>query len=160
MHQSIAQIAALYNLNTQLLTKTLAGIKDEDTSTRPNDKANSANFVAGHTVSSRYSVAACLGLKEECPWGELYGMGAKIKDASEYPSMDEIKKVWADISEKIAAQLEKVDEATLNAEGAWQPPGCEKTNLGIVTFLQFHESYHIGQLAYLGRLLGGEQLFG
>ncbi len=160
MHQSIAQIAALYNLNTQLLTKTLAGIKDEDTFARPNDKANSANFIAGHTVSSRFSVASSLGMKEECPWGELYGMGAEIKDASEYPSMDEIKKVWDDLSAKLAARLEEVGEDVLNAEGAWQPPGCEKTNLGIASFMQFHESYHIGQLAYVSRLFGGEQLFG
>jgi uncharacterized damage-inducible protein DinB len=36
--------------------------------------------------------------------------------------------------------------------------GADETVGGIVSFVALHEAYHIGQLAYVTRLLGGERL--
>ena len=45
-------------------------------------------------------------------------------------------------------------------EPPYSIPGIEKTTAGTLAFLSLHESYHVGQLAYILRLHGREKLVG
>ena len=86
--------------------------------------------------------------------------GTEAMASSELPSLDELKKAWEDISTKMNKRLEEVTEDELSKEPPWQPPVDEKTIRGAIAFLSLHESYHVGQMAYIRRLLGYDQLVG
>jgi len=124
------------------------------------EHGNSFLFVAGHITAYRHSVAALLGVKEEWPHQALFARGAEVKDPSAYPSLDEIKTAFDSISAKINKRFLEVTEADLSGPAPFKMPGLEETAGGIVAFLAMHEAYHVGQLAYILRLHGGERLVG
>ena len=160
MHQTMTAVADQYKLNTKLFDKVLEGVKDNQQFTSPMEVANSVNWVAGHLVSSRYGVANMLGIEDKCPWGDMYDMGVDLKDSSEYPSLAEIKSAFKEISAKLESGLESAPESALTKEPPWQGPGMENSIRGTVAFMSFHESYHLGQLGYLRKLLGLDRAFG
>ncbi|MCP4685348.1 MAG: DinB family protein [bacterium] len=160
MHQTLSAVADLYKLNTNIFEKILEGFENARQFERSGENANSVNWIAGHMASSRFGVAAALGLEEKCPWGDLYDMGAEVSDTSKYPSLDEIKAVWKDLSGKIVKGMEEVSEDQLAGKPAWEPPAVEHSNRGIVAFMSFHESYHMGQLGYLRKIHGLDSAFG
>jgi uncharacterized damage-inducible protein DinB len=138
----------------------LKNFEDDRQFDRPLDKANSVNWVAGHIASARYGVADSLGIKAKCPWGNLYDRGAEVADKAKYPSLQEIKTVWKDISAKIVKGLQEATEEQLSKEPEWQGPGMENSVRGVITFLSFHESYHMGQLGYLRKIHDLDGAFG
>lgn len=160
MHQTMAAVTDQYKLNTMLFDKVLDGFQDSEQFTRPIDKANSVNWVAGHLASSRFSVANMLGVEDQCPWGKLYEGGKETQDPSEYPSIGEIKAAFKDISAKLEAKLAAASEDELAKEPPWKAPGMEPSVRGSVAFMSFHESYHLGQLGYLRKFHGLEGAFG
>ncbi|RKX26101.1 MAG: hypothetical protein DRP45_04415 [Candidatus Zixiibacteriota bacterium] len=160
MNATISAAVDSYRINTASFEQALDNIPADDTFHRPMDKGNTVNFVAGHMVASRYLVANVVGLKDEFAFGNLYDRGAKVTDNSAYPSLDEIKKAWNDITPKLMKRLEEATTEELSAKPPFEVPYVENTVGGIVSFLAWHESTHIGQLAYLGRLYGDTQLFG
>jgi len=58
--------------------------------------------------------------------------------------------VTRDILERIAELL----EGMLQGQSEQQLPTDDRTLLGAISFLLHHESYHIGQMGLLRRLLG------
>jgi uncharacterized damage-inducible protein DinB len=160
MHPSIVSIAELYRLNTSLFEKIMGDIKDVDLTTRPLGKANSAHFIVGHLVVSRFGIAGMIGLEGRPDLKKLFGMGAKDQNPSAYPPISELMSDWMVVSEKMLKRLGEMTEAELTAAPPFEIPGVEKSVRGCINFLVFHESYHVGQLAYIARLHGGERLFG
>ena len=160
MHQSMTAVSDLYKLNTSLFDRVLKGFDVSRQFIRPIEKANSVNWIAGHLVSSRYDVASMLGVGDKCPWGNLYDMGVELKDSSDYPSLEEIKSAFVEISAKIIAGLETASEDQLSKEPPWKGPGMENSVRGTISFLSFHESYHLGQLGYLRKFHGLDGAFG
>ena len=160
MNPSIKQVADQYTLNNWLLWKAVGDIKESDMYTRPDEKANSMHWLVGHMTTSRYGVAGMLGIDDKPAWGEIFNRGTEALASSELPSLDELKKAWDDISAKMTSRLGEVTEDELSKEPPWQPPIDEKTIRGAIAFLSLHESYHVGQMAYIRRLLGYDQLVG
>jgi uncharacterized damage-inducible protein DinB len=87
-------------------------------------------------------------------------MGAEVKDPSAYPSIGEIHTSFLDISAKLKARFETLTEADLAGEPPYSIGGIEKTTAGLLAFSSLHESYHVGQLAYIIRMHGGKTLVG
>ena len=160
MNLQLKPIADLYNVNTNLFLKALDMADEKDLFDRPLGKANSLHWVAGHLTASRFTVANMLGLKAEFPKAALFNFGVEPQDPSDYPTIEEIVLAWNDISEKIEDQFKKVSDDVLAGKPPFEVPGVEKTVAGMITFLQLHESYHVGQMAYINRLHGGDKLVG
>jgi hypothetical protein len=160
MNPQLKPIVDLYNVNTNLYLKALDMAEEKDLFDRPMGKANSLLWVAGHLAASRFTVANMLGLKVEFPKAELFNYGSEPTDSSAYPTIEEIVLAWNDISEKLMDQFEKVSDDVLAGKPPYDVPGVEKTVAGMVAFMQLHESYHVGQLAYINRLHGGDKLVG
>lgn len=160
MNQQLKPIVDLYNINTNLFLKALDMAEEKDIFDRPLDKANSLHWVAGHLTASRFTVAKMLGLEIEFPKAELFDNGAEPQDPSVYPTIKEIVLGWSDISEKLEILFERANDDILAGKPPFEVPGVEKTVAGMVAFLQLHESYHVGQMAYINRLHGGERLVG
>ena len=160
MNQKMTYIANLYKVNTGLVIKALEMSNASEHHTRIGDKANSFHWIAGHLTASRFTVANMLGLNEQFPNDELFSFGSEPKDPSAYQSIDEIKQAWGEIAEKLLARLEEVTDADLDGEAPFEVPGVPKKIGDLVSFLQLHESYHVGQLAYINRMQGSERLVG
>lgn len=160
MKDSIKTVSTFYNLNAGVLDKCLAGITPEQYSQRPNDTTNSVHWILGHIACSRYFVAGMLGLENNFKHNQYFDYGAKLKDHSVYPSPDELAESFKDIHGKIIECLKNPPLDKLKEKPSVDFPGVEPTVLGAVTFMAFHESYHIGQISYLKRFLGHDRLFG
>jgi hypothetical protein len=160
MKHNIKPIVELYKINTDLFRKALKMASSSDMHKRPNDKGNSFLWVVGHLTAYRFLVAQLLGIKDEFPLANLFKYGAEPVDPSVYPGFEQIKNEWENITAKMLARLVEVPDEVLAEERSHDIPGVEKTVEALVCFMQLHESYHIGQLAYINRLHGGERLFG
>jgi len=160
MHPKMVHIAGLFHITQRLFDKASSEIKPENVTVRPDERGNSFLFVAGHITGYRYSVAALLGLKEEWPHKALFERGAEVTNPTSYPPLDDIRKAFSDISAKINTRFGDITEAELAKPAPFKMPGLEESAGGIIAFLAMHEAYHVGQLAYILRMHGGERLVG
>ena len=127
---------------------------------RPDNKANSIHFILGHITGTRYQIAQLLGEHAEFAHEALFDRGVAIKDAAEYPPFSQVKAAWDTISLRMPQVLETATEEQLSGPAPFDPPGMEKNVRGLLSFMAFHESYHIGQISYVRRLLGHAGPFG
>lgn len=160
MESSVTELAKLYAFNTGFYQKALNVFSPEEVLIRPEGKANSVNWVAGHMATSRIGVLNSLGQEEKDPWDELYEFGAEVKEDSAYPPLELIKQVWDDASAKLSTRFPRITLEQLEGVPPFEPPGMEKSLRGYLYFMYMHETYHLGHLGYLGRLFGHGRLFG
>lgn len=160
MEKCFMSIAEQFRLNAAIIERVLDGFTDETIHKRPDGTGNPAHFILGHITATRYQLARILGVKIEADWEKLFDRGAEVKDAAQYPSTTELREAFGRVAEAMAQRFEEVTEIDLSAEPPWEPPTMENSIRGLANFLAFHESYHIGQLGYLRRLVGLEGAFG
>ncbi|HLA79851.1 MAG TPA: DinB family protein [Vicinamibacteria bacterium] len=154
MHPSIAAVAQVFGASTALFEKALAGLDREALLRRPGTETNPILWIAGHLASSRYGLATALGRQRDVPWGTLFFKGAAVGDLSALPEVGSIQEGWREISALLAARLEELTEAELAAPFPRSFPIPDRSLRGAITFLAFHEGYHLGQMALLRKWLG------
>ena len=160
MNPSVSILAQQYQLNHALVSAAVKDLPEKHIAERINDIGNSMKWLTGHLATSRYVLMKLLGIDEGCPLGDLFARGAEVKPDNECPSLDEILKVWNDVTGKLDARLEKITDEALATESPIQFPIADNTVLGGIAFLSLHETYHVGQLAYIRRLHGGDGITG
>lgn len=136
--------------NSEMLSLGLSDLSQEHAVHRlKNGAGSSIAYLAGHLTSSRYGLLKSLGAATENPFQDLYGADVGSKDGSAYPSITELRAGWDDAAEKLHSALEAVtDEEALAADEDGFPIP-DQTMRGRLTFLAWHESYHIGQIGIL-----------
>lgn len=154
----IQPLVSLFNLQSRLFNNTLEGIPGDKESRRPGDANNHAQWLAGHLVSTRYFIGSLIGLREEEPHPEFFAQGKGIDDTLTYPTLEQSKKDWKVITEKIGKRLSEVSDEDLSKEAPFPNPTGDNSVGGMLDFLTHHEAYHIGQLGYLRKYLGNEAM--
>ena len=154
MHPTLAPLADLFRLNTKLFRNSLASLDEVDATARPNEHTNSAAFIGGHLVETRAWMGRYLGLDTTSPFGGVLEHATSLDQIKVFPKLVEIRPEWEILSEAVSARLDQLTEDQLAGPGAPKFPGVAPTVLGGIAFLLQHESYHIGQLAYLRKYLG------
>ena len=104
-----------------------------------------------------------LGLLEEpfdTGWTDLFTRGSAPHEASSYPSKDDIDKTHRQIVDRLRARFNLLTEADLAAPARGKQVPGSRTVGDQLAFLAFHESYHIGQLAYVRKALGHSAIAG
>jgi len=155
-----APIAGLYQVVSQLIEKSLADLKDEHLHARPNERTNPIHWIFGHMIDARYEVARILGAKAEHSFGKMFSMGEEVTDPADYPSLEELRESFKTINSILDERFKSVTDGEYHAEAPHAFPGQEKTIAGCVTFLSFHEAYHVGQIAMIRKSFGYEKLVG
>lgn len=159
--KSIAPCIQQYALSAHLFEKVLKGLGQKELMRSPGADSNPMIWVAGHVVQSRATLLHMLGVKKETPWGELFSRGAsRPEDITRYPKIEEILSVWNEMAGGLMGRLNALTEQDLEKEAPLELPGPDKTIRNAITFLAFHETFHIGQMAYLSKWLGRGQLVG
>jgi uncharacterized damage-inducible protein DinB len=104
-------------------------------------------------------VLQMLGDRVETGWGNLFDRGTKIGDAKQYPSGAEIARVMREVSPRLHDALSTLSDEHLSKPASLPIPGI-KTLADELAFFALHDSYHVGQLAYIRKSLGYPGLAG
>ena len=161
MDQSIATLAPLFRATNDLFHRGLDGVSREDLLRRPHDDSNPLIWIAGHAMTSRSSLTRiCGGENVENPWAKIFARGASVDSNVSYPEVSEIVDLWDNVTEKLMNRLELLDDEELTKPAGFPIPTGDNTKRGAIVFLNYHETYHIGQIAYLRKWLGYSQLVG
>jgi uncharacterized damage-inducible protein DinB len=156
----IAGAANAFRQNAEMIEKSFKDLTPEEWVKRPNETSNSILWVTAHIVWARSRTLSFLGAEWSRPWLSLFGRGAKAADTAEYPSPEEVVLAWQDVAQVLTAELEKASEEVLSSPSPPRIPSADGKISGLVNFLAWHETYHVGQAAYLRCWLGHEGVSG
>jgi uncharacterized damage-inducible protein DinB len=151
---SIAVAAVSYNQNADFLKKNVAGLSDEEWISRPTGSANHLLWIVGHICWARSALLKRMGEEWSKPWFSLFVRGAKLDESAAYPTPAEAMAAWDESSARLNAAMESVSEELLAAPSTQGPPSADGRVSGVVNFLAYHETYHVGQASYLRSCLG------
>jgi hypothetical protein len=152
--------AFIYERNQDLLAKAMEGLTEEQWSARPLEACNSALWVLGHLIWARSRALKLVGFTWTKPWLDLFARGSRPLDSKQYPPADDLLDAWEDLCSTLPATLEEIPEEVLERPVQQPSPSFNGKVGGMVSFLAMHESYHVGQMVYVRRLLGGEEAVG
>jgi hypothetical protein len=159
MSNDFFNIAGIFKTNTGLFTRTIQGIPADKLLARPGDDSNHLLWIAGHVVVHRAMVLKILGQEWAAPWEGLFTRGVKLAAPGDYPPIEEIVKAWDEVSPRLASSLASASPESL-AEPVSKGITLDGKMSGKIAFLSFHETYHVGQMAYLRKWLGFGQAVG
>ena len=159
MSAELLNIAGIFKTNTELFKKTLQGIPPERLFDRPGKDSNHMLWIAGHVVVHRAHVPKMLGQEWSTPWEGLFLRGAKLTAHEQYPGIAEIMQSWDEVTGKLASSLAGASPESLAAPRSKGITFDGKVG-GAIAFLSLHESYHVGQMAFLRKWLGYGQAVG
>lgn len=154
MDPRIAPLAELLRLNLRLFGNCLDGLGEAAARVRPSESTNSAAYVAGHLVESRFYILKLLGAEPANPLRGFTGEWKGIADIAEWPSLQEISAGMAVAAEALDRRLESVTAAELDAKLDPWFAGVSGTVFGQLNFMVQHDSYHLGQLSLLRKYAG------
>jgi hypothetical protein len=160
MDSALSTVVPLFRANDSLFHHALDGIAREDLLRRPHDNSNPLLWVAGHAMTSRWSLTKISGEDMENQWAKIFGRGATVDSNVTYPEVSDIVSLWDKVTEKLMSRLEVLEDYELSKPVSFPVPTGDKTRRGAIVFLNYHETYHIGQMAYLRKWLGYSQLVG
>ena len=118
-------------------------------------------WIYGHVVQTRATMLALLDDPFETAWTTFHSRGSALHGKrSRYPSREDIDRTHRQIVDRLRARFDLLTEQDLAAPARGkQLPGA-RTVGDQLAFLAFHESYHIGQLAYVCKALGHSAIAG
>jgi len=159
MSTDFFNVSGIFKTNTDLFKRTIQGVPPDRLFARPGDDSNHLMWIAGHVVVHRALVLKILGQEWAAPWEGLFVRGSKLMAPEQYPGIEEIMQAWDDVSGRLASSLAGASPEAL-AQPVSKGPTLDGKISGKIAFLSFHESYHVGQMAYLRKWLGFGQAVG
>lgn len=153
MIREVAPLSEILNLNTSLFFNSLKHVDDSLAQTRLGGVGNNMAFIALHLLDARCYMARYVGLDYTHPFEGLEEVNS-IADMREYPPVQGMLDSWRAVSAQLMEGLPEVTEEYLGQKSSVEFPVDDSTVLGGLAFLLQHESFHIGQLAFLRRQLG------
>lgn len=154
MEAPLVPLAGIFELNTDLLLNCIDGLTDAEAQRRLDAGGNSLAYLAAHLADSRHFLVARLGHPLANPLASVLAAARGIDDIRAWPPLGEMRDAWLAVSDHLAAALESVTAEELAQPNSHRFPLSDTTQLGLVSFLAQHDSYHVGQMAFLRRQLG------
>ena len=159
MESEFTNVKGMFKINTDLVNKAIADVAAEDWFRKPGDDSNHLMWVMGHLIVHRGRTLKLLGEQWDTSWASLFARGVQRVDDAEYPSSDEMRSAWNQVSADLSAALKNAPAEVLSKEAPAGPTLDGKLS-GSVAFLAFHDAYHAGQVSYLRKWLGYGQTVG
>lgn len=154
MLESLKPLYRIASLNRRLFLSALIGVDDQLGQKRINPLTNNMSFVAIHVLDARYYLCRYLGDEIVNPFEEQLKEVRQVEDMKNYPALQEIKNSWYDVSVHLDKIFSDLMNEKLSEVSETKFPVNDETKLGGLAFLLQHESYHIGQMAFLRKALG------
>jgi uncharacterized damage-inducible protein DinB len=150
----IAIAALSFRQNDSFLKQSVKGLADDEWVRRPNQHSNHLLWIVCHMAWTRTMLLRRLGAEWTTPWMGLYARGEPCVESPECPSPLAALEAWNETCTRLDAAMESASEQLLDTPATQGPPSPDGRLSGIVNFLAFHETYHVGQAAYLRSWLG------
>jgi uncharacterized protein YndB with AHSA1/START domain/uncharacterized damage-inducible protein DinB len=153
-HPAVAPLALIFRVNDSLAERTLDKITDEELWRRPTDRSNPMLWILGHMVNTRAQMLAMFGEPFDPGWGDVFNRGAGLGDAVGYPAREAVQAVSKDVNARLYARLGALTDTELARPATRSPNPAVKTIVDQIAFMVMHDTYHVGQLAYVRKALG------
>ena len=154
MDTDFANIAGMFKTNTEIVNKAIADVDPEHWFKTPGDDSNHLMWVMGHLVVHRGHTLKTLGVDWNNQWASLFARGTERLADTEYPSAEEMRAAWQEVSEHLSAALQQPSADVLAKDAPKGPPSFDGKTSGTVAFFAFHDTYHVGQISFLRKWLG------
>ena len=154
MESNLANVAGMFKINTDIVNKAIADIGVDDWFRKPGDDSNHLMWVLGHLVVHRGRTLKTLGVDWDSSWATLFTRGAQRVANDEYPSVEEMRTAWNQVSDELSAALRQSSADVLAKEAPAGPPSFDGKTSGTVAFFAFHDTYHTGQTELLRQVAG------
>jgi uncharacterized damage-inducible protein DinB len=154
MESRIQALATILDLNTDLLLNCADGLTEEMAQQRLAGRGNNIAFLVAHLADARYFLATLVRAPLPNPLSATLAEANRVEEVQQWPSLPELLSSWRDVSAHLAAVLREVTPEVLDAPSPHSFPIRGDTVLHAVAFLAQHDSYHVGQVAFLRRQVG------
>lgn len=154
MEARLRPLAAIFDLNTDLLGNCVLDLTDAQANQRLEGGGNSIAFLVAHMIDARHYLARMLGAPAPNPIGSLLADAGSIEDVKTMPTLSELLDAWREIGAHLARTFEELSPARLDAASPFDFPIPGGTAAEAAAFLAQHDSYHLGQISFLRRQLG------
>jgi RimJ/RimL family protein N-acetyltransferase/uncharacterized damage-inducible protein DinB len=154
MDPQVAPLHAVLELNTDLLLNCLDGLTDAEVRERLPGGGNSIAFLTAHLTDTRHFLSRRLGHPLPNPLSRYLAQAGSIDDIVEWPSLDEQRAWWRGVGRHLCDVVAGRTAEELRRPDLHRFPMGDSTELSLIAFLVQHDSYHIGQVAFLRRQLG------
>lgn len=145
---------AQFELQTNWFFNELINISDEQSNKSAAENLNPVKWVAGHILNTRMTLLSILtGMAPNQNFNKMFGKGSASKIDPSFPTIDEIKLRWGVVSSELTECLKDIQREKLLSPPPFQTSIPDKTLHGLITYMASHESYHLGQLSILKRLI-------
>lgn len=156
----LGPLLLIFGISERLLARAIGDLSDADFVQRPDAKTNAVAWVAAHAVEYRARMLSVLGTPFDSGWGGRFERGADTSGDVAYPSRDEVTRTAAAVNAQVHATLSTLTDAALAEPAKGPVPPGITTIADQIAFFALHDSYHVGQLAYMRKALGYPQLVG
>ena len=158
MNRTISHSTLMLNMNERLFLNALEGITAEQANQRLSPHNNPIIWIATHTTWARYNMLMFLGKPAKNPFEGKFENFKPYNEADNYPSLETVKAEWKNASQLLKDALQNVTEEQLAAEAPIKNPIGDFSNGGTIAFLTQHESYDIGQMAFMKKYFTKEAM--
>lgn len=158
MLQVLHHSSLIFNLNERLFINSLAGVTEEQAKERISEHNNSLIWIATHTVWARYNAAGLMGKPADNPYKGMFENFKAYDISMVLPTLETVKAEWEKASAILKEALASVSEAQLASDAPFKNPAGDFTIGGTIAFLAQHESYDIGQMGFLKKLVTKEAM--
>lgn len=145
-------------LNGRVLEINTADLTDEDVLRTPETGGNCVAWVLGHVLAARSGMYKALGLESAVDQAvaQRFRRGAApLTDPADALSLDAFRAQFGATQETLTKTLGELTPERLAQPTPFSPLEMENETIGtLLTFLLFHETYHVGQVGVLRRVLG------
>jgi uncharacterized damage-inducible protein DinB len=145
-------LSKLFELNYGALFRNLEGITHEESLVHPEPGGNSINWVLGHILATRNRVLLLLGIEPIWPQDMAHRYSGRDDAGWTRENAVDLKSIATDLARSQQALMSALDHVTGKALSARSDDG--RTLAEVLGFFHFHESYHVGQVAILRRIVG------
>jgi len=154
MDPRLQPVTGILKLNSALFRRGVDGVDQAAAERRPNDHTNSLAFIACHVLDARFYLLKLAGHERTNPWQVLFDASTDVMTMKEYPPLYELVAEWDELHEATLEHLADIPTVDLDAGSPARFPTEDRTILGGIAFLAFHEAYHVGQMGLVRKYLG------
>src|SRR5215211_7317324 len=154
METDMTNTAGMFKTNTDIVNRAIADVDPEHWFKNPGDDSNHLMWIMGHLVVHRGHTLKTLGVDWNNEWVSLFARGTDRLADTAYPSAEEMRAAWEQVSAELANTLQQPPADMLAKDAPKGPPTFNGKVDGTVAFFAFHDTYHVGQISYLRKWLG------
>ena len=155
-----SDLARMYEVSYGAINRNLEDVSNDESLVRPAPGGNSLNWVLGHIVVHRGTVLKMIGHRPvfEGEQAKPYMRGSHPDGTERYLDLATLRGLLSDAHQELIPALSGMTEEQLACDvpKEFHRPPLAGSIANALSRLNFHESYHAGQIALLRRIAGKE----